>query len=56
VSGKTGEFQYPLLWDGEPGQALRLFFSIDDGGVRAFAPLTRGALVSPGQAFDGELH
>ena len=59
VVGPGGsEFQVEVsaAWDDNPGQTLRLFFSVDDGGVRAFVPLTRGALVPPGAVFDGELH
>jgi hypothetical protein len=40
----------------KPVQTLRLFFSVGDGGVRAFVPLTRGALVPPCEVFASELH
>ena len=58
VGPNGGEFQVEIsaVWDDKHGQTLRLFFSVDDGGIRAFMPLTRGALVPPGAAFDGELH
>jgi hypothetical protein len=59
VDGPKGaKFQVEVSasWDHKPGQSLRLFFSVDDGGVRAFLPLTRDALVLPGGVFDGELH
>ena len=49
------QIEVSATWDDKPGGTLRLFFSIDDGGLRAFAPLTRDALVEPGEAFDGEL-
>ncbi len=55
-SGTKSQVEVSAAWDNKPGQTLRLFFSVDDGGVRAFVPLTRGALVAPGAAFDGELH
>ena len=59
VVGRAGtgyQVEVSAVWDDKPGHTLRLFFSVDDGGVRAFVPLTRGALVLPGSVFDGELH
>jgi hypothetical protein len=54
--GTTFQVEISATWDDKPGQTLRLFFSVDDGGLRAFVPLTRDALVRPDEAFDGELH
>ena len=58
IDAHGSEFQIEVsaAWDDQVGQTLRLFFSMDDGGTRSFPPLTRGALVAPGTAFDGELH
>jgi hypothetical protein len=56
-SGTKFQVEIWAVWDNnKPGQTLRLLFSVDDGGVRAFVPLTRGALVAPGAVFDGKLH
>jgi hypothetical protein len=54
-NGSEFQIEVSAVWDDKPGQTLRLLFSVDDGGVRAFVPLTRGALVPPGAVFDGEL-
>lgn len=56
AGGTRFQIEVSAAWDDKPRLALRLFFSVDDGGLRAFLPLTRGALVQPGQLFDGELH
>lgn len=56
TGGTLFQIEVSAAWDDKPGHTLRLFFSVDDGGLRAFLPLTRGALVQPGQLFDGELH
>jgi hypothetical protein len=54
--GVTFQIEVSATWDHKSGETLRLFFSVDDGGARAFLPLTRDALIQPGEAFDGELH
>jgi len=42
------------VWDDQPGEAIRVFFSIDDGGWRAWAPVTKCFIISPGGEFIGE--
>ena len=57
VTGPSG-VRYQLvveaLWDAAPGGLLRLIGSIDDGGLRAFAPLSADLLVAPDGTFVGE--
>ena len=43
-----------VLWDGEPGGAIRVLGSIDDGGLRAFWPMTRDFIRNPDGSFTGE--
>jgi hypothetical protein len=44
------------LWDeGRPGGNLRVMVSIDDGGWRAFKPLTEDFIIAPDGSFVGEL-
>jgi hypothetical protein len=35
------------VWDDKPGGAVRVLFSIDDGGVGAYHPLTDALLLDP---------
>ncbi len=52
--GTAYQVEIQCLWDGEPGGNLRVIGSIDDGGWRAFAPLTRSFIKAPDGAFIGE--
>ena len=54
-SGRTYQVEVGAAWDDEPGQILRLLFSVDDGGIRAYFPLTKSALIEPGGSFQGEV-
>ncbi len=54
-SGVLYQVEVHAVWDSEPDGVLRLFFSVDDQGWRAFSPLTRCGLVAPGGIFDGEV-
>ena len=54
-SGTHYQLEFSAAWDKRPGGALRLFFSIDDGGLRAIFLLTRSALVEPHGVFDGTI-
>ena len=57
VSGDSG-VQYQLevqaFWDDEPGNNIRVILSIDDGGLRAFYPMTEDFIMSPSGTFVGE--
>jgi hypothetical protein len=47
-SGIEYQLELTVVWDGKPGGDLRLIASIDDGGWRAFFPLTESRPVRPG--------
>ena len=46
VSGTTYQIEMNFYWDSEPGETIRVMGSIDDGGVRAYSPLTESVLVT----------
>jgi hypothetical protein len=50
VSGPTGTrygVEVQFLWDDKEKQTIRILGSIDDGGLRAFFPMTESLLISP---------
>jgi hypothetical protein len=47
-SGVRYQVEVELFWDDKPGGMIRVVASIDDGGLRAFVPLTQSLLVRPG--------
>lgn len=46
-SGSVYQFEITILWDHKPEGAIRVLGSIDDGGIRAFFPLSESRLVPP---------
>ena len=46
ASGTKYQVEVQFFWDDKPGSVIRVFGSIDDGGIRAFFPLTQSLLVS----------
>ena len=46
-SGATYQVEIQLFWDDQPNGELRVMGSIDDGGRRAFIPLTDGFVLAP---------
>lgn len=46
ASGKTYQVEVQFFWDDKPRGVVRVVGSIDDGGIRAFVPLTQTFLVS----------
>jgi hypothetical protein len=54
-SGACYQLEFQAFWD-DPGnrQVLRVSGAIDDGGLRAFEPLTDGFLITPAGKFVGE--
>lgn len=46
ASGATYEVEIQFFWDDQPGDTIRVAGSIDDGGIRAFVPLTDSLLVA----------
>ena len=46
-SGASYQIEVDIVWDGKPGGNLRVIGSVDDGGWRAFAPLSRSFIIGP---------
>ncbi len=46
VSGTTYQIEIQFFWDDKPGDTIRVAGSIDDGGIRAFVPLTDSLLIA----------
>jgi hypothetical protein len=53
-SGATYQLEVEAFWDDEPQRNLRVLASIDDGGWRAFIPLTDDFIIAPDGSFVGE--
>ena len=57
IKGKS-ETDYTLeveaFWDSKPKANLRVLVSIDDGGIRAFMPMTADFIIAPDGSFIGE--
>jgi hypothetical protein len=45
ASGTTYQIEMQYFWDDRPGDTIRVIGSIDDGGIRAFVPLTDSLLI-----------
>jgi hypothetical protein len=46
-SGANYQIEFNLCWDSRPDGDLRIMASIDDGGWRAFLPLTDSLIMKP---------
>ncbi len=53
-SGAKYQIEIQAFWDAGRGGNLRVLGSIDDGGMRAFFPLTDDFIITPSGAFVGE--
>lgn len=53
-SGTSYQLEIEAIWDDRKRRTLRLMVSIDDGGWRAFAPMTTGFIIAPDGSFVGE--
>jgi hypothetical protein len=53
-SERSWQLEVQVLWDDEPNGNVRVTASIDDGGLRAFVPLTESFIKSPSGEFVGE--
>ena len=53
-SGAKYQIEIQFLWDDRPGGNIRVMGSIDDGGWRAFLPLSRSFIKSADGSFVGE--
>lgn len=51
-SGTEYQLELDILWDDKPGGAIRVIASIDDGGLRAFLPLTKSRRIEVPPAND----
>jgi hypothetical protein len=49
-SGTAYQIEIQIVWDGKPNGDVRVLGAIDDGGWRAFLPLTSDLLISPDSA------
>jgi hypothetical protein len=54
AAGAIYQIEIQVLWDDRPGGNVRVMGSIDDGGWRAFAPLTRSFIRRADGSFAGE--
>lgn len=55
ADGVVYQVEIEAFWRDKPGGELRLVFGVDDGGARAYVPLTQNALVAPTGVFDAKL-
>jgi hypothetical protein len=46
-SGANYQIEFDVFWDSKPDGNLRIMASIDDGGWRAFFPLTDSLIIKP---------
>ena len=53
-SGSQYQVEITGFWDDRKAGNLRVIVTIDDGGWRAFMPLTTGFIVGPDGSFVGE--
>lgn len=54
LSGTMYQIQIQFMWDSEEGGDIRVWGNIDDGGVRAFFPMTECFIKSPTGEFIDE--
>ena len=54
ASGARYGLEVEVFWDARPGGTLRVLAMIDDGGLRAWKPLSDDFLVAPDGSFVGE--
>ena len=47
TDGKSYQIEIQVFWDGDPGAEIRVSVSVDDGGWRAFFPVTGSFIMSP---------
>jgi hypothetical protein len=52
--GAAYQIEIQVCWDHRPGGNIHVMGSIDDGGWRAFRPLTRDFIKTPDGSFVGE--
>jgi len=53
-SGTAYQVKMHAVWDGKKDVDLRVFVEVDDGGWRAFVPLSESFIIAPDGSFVGE--
>ena len=53
-SGDIYQLEFQAVWDNRHKKHLRIIAAIDDGGFRAFVPLTRDFILTPEGTVVGE--
>lgn len=53
-SGTKYQLEIQAVWDDKKDGNLRVMGSIDDGGLRAFKPITNDFIITPNGTFIGE--
>jgi len=53
-SGVVYQLEFQAVWDDKEGGNLRVMGAIDDGGFRAFVPLSDDFIIAPDGSFVGE--
>ena len=53
-SERSWQLEVQVLWDEEPDGNIRVIVSIDDGGLRAFVPMSESFVKAPTGEFIGE--
>ena len=53
-SGRKYRTEFQIFWDDRPNGNIRVMGSIDDGGLRAFVPVTHSFIKTPTGQFVGE--
>jgi hypothetical protein len=51
TDGREYQIEVEVMWDDQPGGAVRVLAAIDDGSFRAFLPLCDDFLMSPDGRF-----
>jgi hypothetical protein len=51
---RSWQVEVQVFWDDEPNGNVRVMVSIDDGGLRAFVPMTSDFIKAPSGEFIGE--
>lgn len=53
-SGTLYQIEIQAFWDNQPNENIRIMGSIDDGGLRAYSPISDDFIKSPTGQFVGE--
>lgn len=53
-SGVEYQLEVQFYWDSKPNREVRVIGSVDDGGWRAFVPLSDDFILAPDGSFVGE--